>query len=136
MSIAFLKKVFAEVLDKHVPKKRTILRGSHKPHAYKTLHSAIMKCSQLKIGVLKSKSKNYVIEYKKQHNLVVKLKKRCKKEFFDNLETKNNSKRFWSTAKPHFSNKHGKGEADILFIENNEILLDNNEANIINEIII
>ena len=86
---------------------------------------------------MKSMPKNVVIEYKKQHNLVVKLKKRCKKGFFDNLETKNNSKLFWSTSKPYFSNKHAKGDADILPIENNKILLDNNKvANIFNEIII
>ena len=43
---------------------------------------------------MKSKSKNDVIEYKKQHNLVLKLKKRCKKGFFDNLETKITLNRF------------------------------------------
>ena len=37
---------------------------------------------------MKSKAKNDVIEYKKQHNLVVKLKKRRKIGFFDNLEKK------------------------------------------------
>ena len=47
-----------------------------------------MKCSQLKIKAMKPKSKNDVIEYKKQHSLVLKLKKRCKKGFFDKLETK------------------------------------------------
>ena len=76
-----------------------MFRGHHKPHVNKTLHSAIMKCSQLKIKTMKSKSKNDVIEYKMQHNLVVKLKKRCKKGFFDNLETKNNSKLFRSTLR-------------------------------------
>ena len=30
----------------------------------------ILKCSQLKIKAIKSKSKNDVIEYKKQHDLV------------------------------------------------------------------
>ena len=49
----------------HAPKKRKILRGNHKPHVNKTLHSAIMKCSQLKIKAMKFKSKNYVIKYKK-----------------------------------------------------------------------
>ena len=103
----------------------------------KTLHSAIMKCSQLKIKAMKPKSKNDVIEYKKQHNLVVKLKKRYKNVFFDNLETKNKSKPFWSTSKGYFSNKHAKGDADILLIENNKILLDNCKiANVFNEIII
>ena len=93
-------------------KKRKILRANHKPHVNKTLHSAIMKCSQLKIKATKSKSENYITEYKKQRNLVLKLKKRCKKGFFDNLETKNNFKPFWFTSKPYFSNKHAKVDAD------------------------
>ena len=37
---------------------------------------------------MKSKLKSNVLKYKKQRNLVLKLKKRCKKGFFDNLETK------------------------------------------------
>ena len=42
---------------------------------------------------MKPKSKNDVSnkKYKKQHNLVLKLKKRCKEGFFDNLEIKNKS---------------------------------------------
>ena len=92
---------------------------------------------QLKIKAMKSKSKNDVIEYKKQHNLVLKLKKPCKKGFFDMLETKNYPKPFWSTSKPNFSNKYAKGDADILLIENDKILLDNCKiANVFNEIII
>ena len=47
-----------------------------------------MNCSQLEIKAKKPKSKN---EY---NNLVVKLKKRCKEGFFDNLETRNKSKPF------------------------------------------
>ena len=81
-------KSFLEVLDKHAPKKRKSLCGNHKRHVDETLHSAIMNCSQLEIKAMKPKSKN---EY---NNLVVKLKKRCKKGFFDNLETRNKSKPF------------------------------------------
>ena len=73
---------------------------------------------------MKSKSKHNVIEYKNQRNLVVKMKKRCKKELFDNLETKINSKPFWSTCKPYFSNKQAKGDTNVSLIENNKILLD------------
>ena len=43
---------------------------------------------------MKSKAKKDVIEYKKQRNLVVKLKKRSKTGFFDNLETKITLNRF------------------------------------------
>ena len=88
------EKSFVEVLDTHAPKKRKILRGNYKPHVNKTLHSAIIKCSQLKIEAMKSKSKNDVIEYKKQRNLILKLEKCCKNGFFDNLETKITLKRF------------------------------------------
>ena len=84
-----------------------------------------MKCSQLKVKPIKTKSKNGVTEYKKLHNLVLKLKKRCKKGFFNKLETNNNFKRFWSTSKPNFSIKHAKGDPDILLIESDKILLDN-----------
>ena len=115
-------KSFVEVLDKYGPKKRKSLRGNHKPYVNKTLRSTMMNCSQFEIKVMKPKSKN---EYS---NLVVKLKKRC------NLETRNKSKPFWSTSKPYFSNKHAKGDADILLIENNNILLDNRKvANVFNQ---
>ena len=65
------------------------------------------------------------------------MKKRCKKGFFNNLETNNISKPFWSASKPHLSNKHVKSDVDILLIENNKILLDNRKvASVFNEIII
>ena len=66
----------------------TFEKGNHKPYVNKTLHSAIMNCFPLEIKAKKTKSKN---EY---NNLVVKLKKRLKKLFFDNLETRNKSKPF------------------------------------------
>ena len=53
-----------------------------------------MKYSQLKMKAIKSKSKNDAIEYKKHNNLALKLKKRCKKGFFNNLETKITLNRF------------------------------------------
>ena len=127
-------KSFVEVLDKHAPKKRKFLRDNHKPHVNKTLRSTIMQSTQLKIKAMKPRSKNDVIEYKRQHNLVVKLKKRCKKRFLTILKTKNKSKPFWSTSKPYFSNEHAKGDADILLIENNKILLGNRKvANVFNQ---
>ena len=92
-----MKKSFDEVLDKHAPKKIKIIRGNQNPYVNETLRSAIMKRSQLKNKAMKSKSKNDTTEYKKQCNIVVKLKNRSEKELFYNLETKNNFKTFWST---------------------------------------
>ena len=73
-------------------------------------------------SALKSKSKNYVIKYEKQHNLVVNWKSVLKKDFLTILKQKT-AKRFWSTFKPYFSNKHAKGDADILLIENNTLII-------------
>ena len=87
-----------------------------------------MKRSQLKSKANKTKSVDDLIKYKKQRNLVVKLNKNCKKEFFDNLETKNNSKLFWDKCKPYFSNKYSKGDSDILLIEKDELLLKNKKV--------
>ena len=87
-----------------------------------------MKRSKLKNKANKTKSVDDLLKYKKQRNLVVKLNKNCKKEFFDNLEIKNNSKLFWDKCKPYFSNKHSKGDSDILLIEKDELLLKNKKV--------
>ena len=79
-----------------------------------------MKRSKLKNKVYKTKSVYDLIKYKKQQNLV---NKNCKKEFFDNFEIENNSKSFWDKCKRYFSNKHSKGDSDILLIEKDELLL-------------
>ena len=60
--------------------------------------------------------------------MVVKLNKNCKKEFFDNLEIKINSKSFWDKCKPYFSNKHSKDDSDILLIEKDKLLLKNKKV--------
>ena len=82
---------------------------------------------------MKSKAKKDVIKYKKQHSLVVKLKKRSKKGFFDNLETKITLNRFGHISPINMK----ESDADILLTENYKILLDNHKiANIFNKIIV
>ena len=61
---------------------------------------------------------------------MVKLNKNCKKEFFDNLEIKNNSKSLWDKCKPYFSNKHSIGDSGILLIEKDELLLKNKKVDL------
>ena len=96
-----------------------------------------MKCSQSKIKAMKSKTKKDVIEYKKQLNLVVKLKKHSKKEVFDNLETKITPNRFDQLLSHISPINRQNSDGDILLIENNKILLDNRKIeNIFNEIIV
>ena len=86
---------------------------------------------------MKSESKKDVIEYKKKHNLVVKLKMRGKIGFFDNLETKITLNRFGQLLSHISPINMQKGYADIVLIENNKILLYNRKiSNVFNEIIV
>ena len=65
-----------------------------------------MKRSKLKDKGYKTRSVDDLIKYKKQRNLVGKLNKNCKKELFDNLEIRNNSKSCWDKCNLYFSSKH------------------------------
>ena len=114
-------------MNNQAPKQLKIFRGNQKPHINTILRNTILKRSQLKNKANKTNSVDDLIKYK-QRNLVVKLNKNCKKEFFDNLGTKSNSKSFWDKCKPFFSNKHFKGDSDILLIENDELLLKNKKV--------
>ena len=67
-----------------------------------------MKRSRLKIKANKSQLPAYLSKYKKQRNLVVKLNKKHRKEYFENLNVATNSKPFWGKCKLYLSKKHAK----------------------------
>ena len=90
-----------------------------------------MKRFKLKNKANKTKSVDDLIRHQQQ-NLVVKLTKNCKKEFFDNLEIKNNFKSFWDKYKLYFSSRHSKGDCDILLIEKDVLLKDKKIADVFN----
>ena len=115
-------------MNNQAPKESKIFRGNQKPHINKILRNAIMKRPQLKNKANKPKSVDDLMKYQKQRQLVVKLNENCKKEFFDNLEAKSNSKSFWDKCKPYFSNKHSKGDSDILLTEKDKLLLKNKKV--------
>ena len=85
-------------------KKTKIFRGNHKPHINKTPRKAIMKRSQLKNKANNTKDHKDILKYKKQRNYVAKLNNQSK--HFDSLNCFLDSKPFWETCKPYFSNKH------------------------------
>ena len=66
-----------------------------------------MKRSRLRNRFSKTKSDIYSIAYNKQHNLCVSLIRQEKKNFFNNISTRNitENKTFWKTVKPLFTDK-------------------------------
>ena len=86
-----------------------------------------MKRSQLKNKANKTRNATDILNYKKQRNYVVKLNNQCKKDHFDRLNPKKDSKPFWKSCKPYFSNKHSFGESKIALSENSEFLTESNK---------
>ena len=84
-----------------------------------------MKRSQLKNKANKTKHPKDILKYKKQRNYVVKLNNQSKQEHFDSLNPFLDSKPFWKSCKPYFSNKHSFGGSKIALNESGEILTEN-----------
>ena len=125
---------FTAVLNKHAPKKKKWLRGNQKPHINKTIRHEIMKRPKLKNIANKTKNTSDVMKYKKQRNYVVQLNKKAKLEYFNNIDSSQESKPFWVKRKPYFSNKHSKADTDIILHEKGDIIFKNKEiANTFNE---
>ena len=96
------EKILVETLNKHALKTK-IFWGNHKPHINKTLTKAIMKHSKRRNKVNKMKDPKDILKYNKQRNYVVKLNNQSK--HFDSLSPFQDSRSFWKSYKPYFSNK-------------------------------
>ena len=84
-----------------------------------------MKRSQLKNKANKTKHPKDTLKYKKQRNYAVKLNNQSKQGHFDSLNPFRNSKPFWKSCKPYFSNKHSFGDSQIALNKSGEILTEN-----------
>ena len=73
----------------------------------KTLRKAIMMRSKLKNIYNKKRSYDNWDKYKKQINFCVKLHRKIKQDYFNNIDIKSvsDTKKFWKTITPYFSNK-------------------------------
>ena len=73
----------------------------------KSLRKAIMLSLQLKRKFSNNKSEENSKKYKQQRNYCVKLLRKTKMEYFQNMDVNkvNDNKMFWKTMKPRFSNK-------------------------------
>ena len=92
-----------------------------------------MKRSKLKNIANKTKNTSDIMKYKKQRNYV-QLNEKAKLEYFNNIDSSQESKPFWVNCKPYFSNKHSKADTDIILHEKGDIIFKNKEiANTFNE---
>ena len=99
--------VFLEILHKHAPIKKKILRFNDSPFMTKSLRKVIMHRSKLKNIYNKTKANEDWDNYKKQRNLCVNLLRNTEKDYFQKLNIKDltDNKKFWKIIKPFFSIK-------------------------------
>ena len=104
---ALFEKIFLQVLDKHAPLRKKLLRANHAPYITKSVRKAIMRRSQLESKFLKHKTPESRQIYTKQRNYCSRLYKKERKKYYNNLNINKitDNKQFWQTVKPLLSEK-------------------------------
>ena len=77
-------KTFIEILKRHAPVRKKLVRANQVPYMTKALRKAIMKRSELETKYFRLKTNDTLKAYKKQ-NYCSRLYKKERKKFFENL---------------------------------------------------
>ena len=101
-SYSLIPNEFLEVVNKHAPLKKKILRGNHSPFVTKEFQKAIYTRSKLKNKMSQNPSRGKVLAYKKQRNICVSLRRISLKKHFKNIteNRRSTNKSFWKFIKP------------------------------------
>ena len=117
------KYISSKVLNIHAPIKEKHVRCNQSPFMSKQLRKAIMTRTRLLNKYRKYNSAENLFAYKRQRNLCVKLLRKSKKDFYNNLNVKRitDNRKFWQTIKPHFTDKTLRDER-ITLVEGDKII--------------
>ena len=118
------KVIFMTTLNWHSPMKKKTIRGNSAPFMNKTLSKAFMHRSKLKNNFNKNPTEGNKDLYKKQRNYCVGLLKREKKNYYNSLDLTifEDSRKFWQSVKPLFSDKQCVKNRNIIIVENNTVI--------------
>ena len=121
--------LFKEVIDEHVPMKERRSKTNKPPFMNCELRRAVYAKRMFRNKYLKSRSPSNWENYRKQRNLVTKLKKQSLRVyFFEHYHGRPKSKAFWPTIKPFLSKKGSKDDPTILLNEGGQIISDQMEV--------
>ena len=120
---------FLEVVEKHAPIKKKVLRGNHAPFVTKEFRKEIYTRSRLRNNYLKFPSVENEKLFKVQRNKCVSLRKKCIKSYFQKVSENgiNSNKAFWRIVKPFITNKNCHEQNDIILNENCKVIKNENE---------
>ena len=125
-SYSLISNKFLEVVNKHAPLKKKVLRGNHSPFVTKEFQKTIYTRSKLKNKMNQNPSRENVLAYKKQRNICVSLRRKSLKKHLRSIKEKgiNNNKSFWKFIKPFLTNKGFIGSNDIILVDNDVVTTD------------
>ena len=114
-----------EVFDQHVPIKQAKRRKQSAPFMNRVLRKAIYKKRMLLNKYIRCRNKRNWQNYRRQRNLVTKLRKKSiRNYFFERCSGGPKSKDFWPTIKPFLSWKSTKSSTNINLSHENKIVTD------------
>lgn len=120
---------FVKVIDKHLPIKKRKPVVTPAPYMNKNLRNAIYKKRMFHNKYLKNRNDANWELYRKQRNLVNKIKKQSiKTYFFERTTGGPKSTDFYPTIKPFLSNKNVKTNNNIILCENDKIVSEPKEV--------
>ena len=116
--------IFMTTLNWYAPMKKKIIRGNNAPFMNKTLSKEFMHRSKLRNNYYKNPTEENNDLYKKQRNYCVCLLKREKRNYYNNLDLNvfEDSRKFWRSVKPLFSDKQNIKNKNIIIVENDTII--------------
>ena len=107
---------FKICLGKFAPLKEKKIGFNNSIFMNKSLRKVFMLISQVKRKFKNNKSEESSKKYKQERNYCIKLLRKTKMEYFQNMDVNkiNDDKIFWKTVKPRFSNKYKTANTIIL----------------------
>ena len=135
--IGSLKTAIIKSLNTVTPFKKRIVRGNSKPRITSIIRKETTTRSRLKHKTNKSGKEEDLKAYKKQRNLVLKLNRKAKENFFKSCISTNDkmkNKNFWNLCKPFFTEKGSQCDQNDALIEKKRSISEkHNVANIFNK---
>ena len=115
---------FGGVLNKHAPLKQKTIRKPPCPFMNGDLRKAIYNKCLLRNKYYKNRTTENWSAYKKQRNLVVKLRKKSIRIYFNNKCNSGNKNDFWSVMKPFYSSKFKTGNDNLILRVDETLITD------------
>ena len=120
----FHNTLLLDVIDKHAPKKQKTIKHKQLPYMNDRLRKAINVKAALRRKYQKFKSRESWQNFKKQRNLVNKLKRSSLAKYFEENcnASKTKGKHFWDVVKPFMTNNVKRNNQNITLYEQDSLI--------------